>query len=102
MGTYIYTARATGRIPAWIDGEYHQIFPMEYSFKPWWNHPRNAALMSLASRQAERIESRPDWTGYVSWAGNVYRVTSALWDDNYPLGQLMGQIYAGPMGAEVR
>jgi hypothetical protein len=102
VGTYVYTARAMGRIPAWIDGEYHQIFPMHYDYKPWPEHPKNEFWRSRAEAQAKRTESRPDWTGYVSWAGNVYKVDSALWDDNYPLGKLMGQIYAGPMGAEVR
>lgn len=102
MGTYVYTARATGRIPAMIGFEYHQIFPLKYAFKPWFGHDRNDTWWARAEAQAARVERRDDWTGYVSYAGNVYKVDSAIWVDSNPLGQLVGQIYAGPMGAEVR
>ena len=102
MGTYVYTARATGRIPAMINGEYHQIFPLKYAFKPWFGHPANDKWWASAEAQAARIERRDDWTGYVSYAGNVYHVDSALYVDSEPLGKCVGQIYAGPMGAEVR
>jgi hypothetical protein len=102
MGTYVYTARATGRVPAIIGFEHHQIFPMKYSFKPWWGHPRNEAWWATAEAQAARIEKRDDWTGYVSYAGNVYKVASALWSDHEPLGRCVGQLYAGPNGLEVR
>ena len=102
MGTYVYTARATGRIPAMIDGEYHQIFPMKYEYKLSLYGPRNVRWELRALHNAQRTESRPDWTGYVSWAGNVYKVDGALWIDGKPPGQYVGEIYAGPMGAEVR
>jgi hypothetical protein len=85
-----------------INGEYHQIFPLKYAFKPWWGHDRNDTWWAQAEAQAARIEKRDDWTGYVSYAGSVYKVDSALWVDTDYLGACIGQIYAGPMGAEVR
>lgn len=101
MGVYIYTARATGRIPAMIGFEQHQIFPMKYNYKWWGGHPDNDKWYATAEAQAARIERRDDWTGYVSYAGNVYKVDSALWVDTDYLGACVGQIHAGPNGAEV-
>lgn len=100
MGVYIYSARATGRIPAWVDGGYHYIFPLKFEFKPhmfesndrWW---------AKADAQARRIEKRDDWTGYVSFAGCVYHVMSPVVDDGN-LGSYKGEIYSGPEGAVVR
>ena len=102
MGTYVYTARATGRVPAMIDGEYHQIFPMEYEYKLSLYSPMNVRWELRALYNASRTEARPDWTGYVSVFGGVYKTDSALWIDGNPLGQYVGEIYAGPNGAEVR
>jgi hypothetical protein len=102
MGTYVFTARATRRLPAFVDGGVHTIFPLVYSFKPWYGHPRNDSWWSHAWRQADRIENRPDWTGYVSFNGAVYKTNSALWIDSDPIGEFKGNIFASPRGAEVR
>ena len=102
MGTYVYTARATGRLTVNIDGEQHQAFPLKYAFKPWFGHDRNDIWWKRAEAQAARIERRPDWTGYVTYAGHLYKVDSALWNDGYPLGRDLGLLVTGPNGLELR
>lgn len=102
MGIYVYTARATGRLSVNIDGEVHQVFPLKYAFKPWWGHPRNDAWWSSAEAQAARVERRSDWTGYVTYAGHLYKTDSALWVDTEAIGRDLGLIVAGPNGLEAQ
>lgn len=84
MGTYVYTARATGRVPVWIRGGVHWVFPLEFSYKPnWYNHEATERWERQAERQAKRIEAREDWSGYVSLDGLIYHTDSAYYNDGY-------------------
>lgn len=84
MGAYIYTARATGRVPVWVRGDIEWVFPLEFSFKPNIYDSKNTdRWFAQAERQANRIEAREDWSGYVSLYGSVYRSNSAYFSDAY-------------------
>lgn len=82
MGTYVYTARATGRLPVWINGGIEWVFPLKFSSKPnWYDHELTAKWERKAERQCERVEAREDWSGYVELFGSVYHTNSAYHND---------------------
>lgn len=84
MGTYVYTARATGRVKVFVDGAMHWVFPLKYSFKPWWNHPMNDRWWANAHRTASRVENHKDWEGYVNFEGHIYKNGPTLYTDSEP------------------
>lgn len=84
MGAYIYTARATGRVPVWIRGGIEWVFPLKFAFKPNIYAPKTTdRLFARAERQADRTEAREDWSGYVSLHGGIYHSSSAYFSDAY-------------------
>lgn len=85
MGTYVYTARATGRVKVMVDGGMHWVFPLKYSFKPhWFSHEWNDRMINAAHRQASRVENHKDWEGYVNFEGKVYKNGPTLYYDSEP------------------
>lgn len=90
MGVYVYTARATGRKYLPVDGGYHWVFPYEYAYKPWWQNPDwNERQERLADRQRFRVLDHPDWEGYVSIYGEIYKNADPLWWDTESPGELV-------------
>lgn len=84
MGTYVYTARATGRVKVLVQGRMHWVFPMKYAFKPWPGHPSNERWWANARRTAENVEKHKDWEGFVSLHGNIYTHADPLYVDSEP------------------
>ena len=84
MGTYVYTARASGRVKVMVQGRMHWVFPMKYSFKPWPQHPSNERWWANARRTAENVEKHKDWEGFVSLHGHIYTHADALYVDSEP------------------
>lgn len=90
MGAYVYTARATGRVKVMVQGRMHWVFPMKYSFKPWYGHPSNERWWATARRTAGAVENHKDWEGYVSLHGHIYSHADALYvDSNAAPGRLV-------------
>jgi len=78
MGTYVYSARATGRKQVTINGNTEWCFPLVFEYKSnGLNTPQN--WVDKAIHNAERTEARDDWSGLVLLHGQeLWRVPSAF------------------------
>jgi len=90
MGTYVYTARATGRVKVKVNGGMHWVFQLKFSFKPCYGHPSNDRWMATARRTAENVARHPQWEGYVNLHGRIYMLSPTIWFDSEPfIGRLV-------------